>query len=75
MLDGDPFVSRYYCIGNRHLGPWHAIEGDLGGKWHFVDHPDYAGFGVDHLTDEQFKNLFNNSDPAVLARSLQEGGS
>lgn len=71
-----PFVAQYYLQRNVCVGPFHSIEQGVGG-WRFVDHPDYGVFGVDSLTDEQFKDLFNNSDPSTRARSAEpaEGGA
>ena len=64
-----PFVRHYYLANNLCVGPFHSIELTWDGQHRFVDYPDYGAFCVDRLTDDQFRDLFNNCDQAARARS------
>ncbi|MBN8842575.1 MAG: hypothetical protein J0H88_04930 [Sphingomonadales bacterium] len=65
----NPFVAHYYCAKNLCVGPFHSVDLHPVHGWRFVDHPDYGEFGIDSLTDEHFKDLFNDHDPAANARA------
>ncbi|WP_156465793.1 hypothetical protein [Methylobacterium sp. Leaf106] len=67
--ESNPFVAHYYCAKNFCLGPFHSVDFSDALGWRLVDHPDYGEFGIDSLSDEQFKDLFNNHDPALSARA------
>jgi hypothetical protein len=66
--EDNPFVSHYYCAKNVCVGPFHSVDFHPVQGWRFVDHPDYGEFGIDMLTDEQFKDVFNDHDPEANAR-------
>lgn len=70
--ENNPFVAHYYCTKNVCVGPFHSIDLHPVHGWRFVDHPDYGQFGIDSLTDEQFKDAFNEHDPAAKARVEEE---
>lgn len=70
--ESNPFVAHYYCAKNVCVGPFHAVELHPAHGWRFIDHPDYGEFGIDNLTDEQFKDVFNDHDPAANARAVEE---
>ncbi|WP_052129569.1 hypothetical protein [Sphingomonas sp. 35-24ZXX] len=63
----DPFVAHYYCAKNVCVGPFHSVDFHPSDGWRFVDHPDYGEFGIEILTDEQFKDLFNDASPETRA--------
>jgi hypothetical protein len=65
----NPFVSHYYLPGNHCVGPYHSVEFLPTGGLQFVDHPDYGTFGVESLTDEQFRDVFNDASPEFRAQS------
>lgn len=69
--EDDPFVAHYYCAKNVCVGPFHSVDFHPVEGWRFVDHPDYGEFGIDILTDEQFKNVFNDRDPEANARATE----
>ncbi|WP_296196768.1 hypothetical protein [Sphingorhabdus sp.] len=63
-----PFVSHYYCAKSCLVGPFHSLEHTDAG-WQYVDYPSYHELcGLTELTDDQFKDLFNDRDPACLAQ-------
>lgn len=70
--EGNPFVAHYYCSKNVCVGPFHSVDLHPAHGWRFVDHPDYGEFGINNLTDEQFKDVFNDHDPAANARTVEE---
>lgn len=67
--EDNPFVAHYYCAKNVCVGPFHLVDLHPVNGWRFIDHPDYGEFGIDSLTDEQFKDVFNDHDPAANARA------
>jgi hypothetical protein len=71
----NPFVRHYVLPGNVCLGPFHNIIPSPNGVWMFVDHPDYGAFGVEDLTDEQFKDIFNDRPMEALAQLPAEAAS
>lgn len=70
--ENNPFVAHYYCAKNVCVGPFHTVDLHPVHGWRFIDHPDYGEFGIDSLTDEQFKDVFNDHDPAANARAEAE---
>ena len=64
-----PFVAHYYCSKNLAVGPLHSVELTEKHGWHFVDHPDYITFGLNGLSDDQFKDMFNDHEPSWVART------
>lgn len=61
-----PFISKCYLAQSPFVGIRNAIEFDQSGHAKFLDIHDY---GDGQMTDEEFRDAFNNRDPNSLATS------
>lgn len=64
-FERDPFVRKFIAKSAVYVGPLHSVRMTGAGAWQFVDWPpDVYGDGV--VSDEHFRDLFNDRDPASV---------
>lgn len=61
----NPFVRKFIVPSSAYVGPLHNMKVGPDGEWQFVDWPPET-YGVDELTDEEFKDMFNSRSPESL---------
>jgi len=64
--DARPFIRRYFLPHCPFVGVRHSIEMDEHPRAQFIDIHDY---GDGDLSDEEFRDAFNDRDPASIAHS------
>lgn len=68
--EGHPFVRAYIIPRSAYVGPLYGMEISQEGHWM---HLDYADYGDDELSDEEFAKLFRERDYAnIVSREMIE---
>jgi hypothetical protein len=71
-FESNPFVSAYIIPRSGFVGPLYSMERTNEGAWY---HLDYADYGDDQLSDEEFANRLRERDPdKVVTREMIETG-
>lgn len=65
-FENDPFVRRFILPTAVYVGPLHGTKADADGDLQFIDWPP-EHYGNGELTDDEYRNVFNNRDPAACA--------
>lgn len=66
--ESNPFVRAYIIPGSGFVGPLYGMGVSPGGHWY---HLDYADYGDEALSDEQFARSYRERDPAkVVTREM-----
>ena len=61
----DPFVRKFIAKSAVNVGPLHSVRMTEAGAWQFVDWPPDV-YGDADVSDEQYRDLFNDHDPASV---------
>ena len=68
--ENDPFVRTYIIPSSGFVGPLYGMERSTEGHWR---HLDYADYGDEELTDEEYARRFRERDPMkVVSREMIE---
>lgn len=68
-FETDPFVRKFIAKSAVYVGPLHSVRNSEASAWQFVDWPpDVYGDAV--ISDEQYRDLFNDHDPASVVPTV-----